>query len=119
MLKGKARAIVSALIALMFVLQVAPSYVLAEGNATAGAETSSEAQSSAEESNETDLNYAIDSDGNMVDLPDDYGSTILDADRDGRQRGVGRVGGQQQLGDRVLRDRRGRAFGGREPGYGI
>lgn len=80
MLKGKARAIVSALIALMFVLQVAPSYVFAEGDATAGAEVSSEAQSSAEESNETDLNYAIDSEGNMVDLPDDYGSTILDAD---------------------------------------
>ena len=76
MVRKKLKAILALLVAVMFVLQAAPMYSFAEESAkdagTVTAEQQSEqAQETANDENEVLLNYAIDENGNKVELTED------------------------------------------------
>lgn len=76
MVRKKLKAILALLVAVMFVLQAAPMYSFAEESAkdagTVTAEQPSEqAQETANDENEVLLNYAIDENGNKVELTED------------------------------------------------
>lgn len=75
MVRKKLKAILALLVAVMFVLQAAPMYSFAEESAkdagTVTAEQQSEqAQETANDENEVLLNYAVDENGNKVELPE-------------------------------------------------
>lgn len=80
MAKGRFKAVLSLVVALMFVLQTVPMYALAQDAEDAVSAVDTNTVVSSEDENTTELNFMIDENGNQVDLTDEMREEIYNGD---------------------------------------